>query len=141
MATAKSRVISLRLKRGPAARLERLARLFRRSMGETAALLLEEKLKEEEFAFIEFRDSTVGRQACVQGSSLAVWEVVLVAADAGMDAATVARLLSWPIQKVQAALAYAAANPEEIAPIVDEVRATTLEHVRATIPWVQEVGR
>lgn len=131
-------MISLRLKRGPAGRLERLARLFRRSMGETAALLLEEKLKEEEFAFIEFRDSSVGRQACIQGTSLAVWEVVLVAQDLGMDGAAVARHLSWPIAKVQAALAYAAANPEEIEPIADEVRATSLERMKVSVPWVRE---
>jgi len=30
-----------------------------------------------DFEFIEFRDSAVGRQACVRGSSLAVWEVAM----------------------------------------------------------------
>lgn len=141
MTTAKSRVISLRLKRGPAARLERLARLFRRSIGETAALLLDEKLKEEEFAFIEFRDSPLGRQACIQGTSLAVWEVVLIATSLEMDPVRIARHVSWPIEKVHAALAYASANATEIDVIVEDVRETTIEQVRATVPWVREVGR
>jgi uncharacterized protein (DUF433 family) len=110
-------------------------------MGETAALLLEEKLKEEEFPFIEFRDSPVGRQAHVQGSSLAVWEVVLVAKDLGGEAAAVARHLDWPIEKVHAALGYAAANADEIDPVVDEVRSTTYEQLRTALPWLREAGR
>lgn len=136
----RSRVISLRLRRGPAARLERLARMFRRSMGETAALLLDEKLKEEEFAFIEFRDSSVGRQAYIQGSGLAVWEVLLVAREHDMDAARTSRHLSWPIEKVHAALGYARANADEIEPILDEVASLSTDRLRAMLPWLREVG-
>lgn len=130
-------MISLRLRRGPASRLERLARLFRRSIGETAAILLEEKMKEEEFAFIEFRDSPVGRQACIQGTSLAVWEVWLVARDLDMDADRIARHLSWPVQKVHAALAYAEANTDEITPVIEEVRDVSLASLRADVPWIR----
>ena len=32
-----------------------------------------------EYALIDFRDSVVGRQAYMQGSSLAVWEVMMIA--------------------------------------------------------------
>ncbi len=67
-----------------------------------------------EFAFLDFRDSPVGRQAYIQGSSLAVWEVVMVAQSYGMDAARTAEHLCWPLLRVQAALNYAAAYPEEI---------------------------
>ncbi len=129
----------MRLKESPAAKLARLARILRRSMGETAALLLEEKLKEEEFAFIEFRDSAVGRQACVQGTSLAVWEVVLVARNLEMDAAKVARHLDWPKVKVESALAYARANADEIDPILEEVDTTTTDGLRSPLPWLREV--
>jgi hypothetical protein len=140
MATQRSRVISLRLKPRLASRLERLARMFRRSMGETAALLLEEKLKEEEFAFIEFRDSPVGRQAYVQGTSLAVWEVVLFVRRGDLAPDAAARELEWPVEKVHAALSYATANPEEIDPIVDEVTSMTADQLRVTLPWIREVG-
>lgn len=135
----KTRVISLRLKRGPAARLERLAKILRRSMGETAALLLEEKLQEEEFSFIEFRDSPVGRQAYIQGTSLAVWEVMLVAADLDMDASQVGRHLEWPVEKVHAAFAYAAANRDDIEPILEDVRSLGPQELRSILPWVREV--
>jgi uncharacterized protein (DUF433 family) len=135
----KNKVISLRLPQGAAGRLERLARLFRRSVGETAALLLEEKLKEEDFAFIEFRDSAVGRHAYVQGTSLAVWEVVLVARGTGTDAGKTAKHLEWPIEKVQAALAYAAAHPDEIDPVIEEVESITAEQIQAALPWARRV--
>lgn len=139
MGEKRSRVVSLRLKDREASRLDRLARMHRRSIGETAALLLEEKLKEQEFAFIEFRDSPDGRQACVKGTSLAVWEVVLVGRNLGMDAHKIAKLLDLPIEKVQSALAYAASNTEEIDLVVEEVNSMTLDRLKATLPWVREV--
>ena len=43
-----SRVISLRLQNKKAMKLERLARSWGRSVGTTAGLLLDEKLKEED---------------------------------------------------------------------------------------------
>jgi uncharacterized protein (DUF433 family) len=137
MGEKKSRVVSLRLKDRQAVRLDRLARIHHRSIGETAALMLEEKLKEQEFAFIEFRDSPEGRQACVKGTSLAVWEVVLVGRNLGMDAHKIAKHLDWPVGKVQSALVYAAANTEEIDPVVDEVASMTLEQIQVILPWVR----
>ena len=67
--------------------------------------------------------------------------MVLIAEDLGMDAAKTARHLSWSIEKVHAALAYAAANAEEIDAIVEEVRATTLGQVQAVVPWARQAGR
>jgi len=45
---------------------------------DASARLVEEGLRRSEFAFIDFRDSAAGRQAFVQGSSLAVWEVAML---------------------------------------------------------------
>lgn len=73
-----------------------------------------------EFAFIQFRDSIVGRQAYVQGTGLAVWEVVFVARAYGMDVARAAEHLEWPENKVQAALNYAAAYPDEIQAALED---------------------
>jgi hypothetical protein len=53
-----------------------------------------------EFPFIEFRDSTVGRQAYVQGGTLAVWEVMMLARAYQSNAAAVARHLGWPEARV-----------------------------------------
>ena len=113
-----SRVVGLRLREGQVERLRRLARQMGRTASETAAILVEEALRRGEFAFIEFRDSPVGRQAYVSGSSLAVWEVAMVARSYGGDVARVAEHLGWPAVKVQAALQYAAAYPQEIAAAV-----------------------
>ncbi|MGH2370854.1 MAG: transcriptional regulator, partial [Chloroflexota bacterium] len=85
--------------------MERQARVHQRSVGETAALLLIEKLKEEEFPFIEFRPTIVGRQAFVEGTSLAVWEVAAVARAFDGDSRRVATHLDWPVEKVQDAMA------------------------------------
>lgn len=58
---------------------------------------------------IEYRDSPVGRQAYVSGSSLAVWEVALIARNfsEGDRVAATAEHLGWPAARVQAALRYA----------------------------------
>ena len=115
-----SRVVSLRLRDEQMERMQRLARRLNRSVGETSALLLEEALRMAEFAFIQFRDSIVGRQAYVQGTGLAVWEVVFVARSNGMDVARAAAHLEWPENKVQAALNYAAAYPDEIQAALED---------------------
>ena len=110
-----SRVVSLRLKETQVARLQRMARRLGRTPSETAAILVEEALRRHEFSFVEFRDSPVGRQAYVIGSSLAVWEVVMVARAYGCDEAKAGEHLGWPAAKVKAALNYASAYPQEIA--------------------------
>lgn len=139
MRVSVSRVISLRLKPEEATRLERLARRFDRSLGETASLLLREKLKEEQFPFIEFRSTIVGRQPHVKGTSLKVWEVVMVARHYDMDPARTAEHLGWTERKVCAALAYAEAYPDEIDPILEEVESFTFEDLKRKVPWAREV--
>jgi uncharacterized protein (DUF433 family) len=95
-------------------RLQRMARRLGRTPSETSALLVDEALRAAEFAFVEFRDSPVGRQAYIKGATLAVWEVIMVARDHDLDAARTAAYLEWPEHKVHAALNYAAAYPDEI---------------------------
>lgn len=134
-----SRVVSLRLKEDEARRIERLARQFSRSVGATASLLLREKLREEEFPFIEFRDSSMGRQAYIKRQRVTVWQVLWLARHYDMDAGRVAQHLGWHEEPVQSALAYARAYPEEIEPIVDEVESTTFEELKRRIPWIKKV--
>jgi uncharacterized protein (DUF433 family) len=126
-----SRVVSVRLKDEDAGKLDRLARQMQRTPSATAALLLNEKLREEEFPEVEFRPSVIGRQAYVKGTRVQVWMLLMIARSYDMDVQKVARHLGWPERQVQAALAYARAFPEEIDPIVDEVeRMTADEFVR-----------
>ena len=54
-----SKVVSLRLKGEQVERLERTARRLGRTVAETAALLIEESLRQREVASVEFKDSAV----------------------------------------------------------------------------------
>src|SRR5258708_5967214 len=76
-----SQTISLRLPDELVSRLDRFARRLGNGMTRTRAgvLLLDEALREEEFAGIEFRNTFIGRQPFVKGSGMAVWEFIMVA--------------------------------------------------------------
>jgi len=126
-------------------RLKRLARQHGWTPSDTSARLVEEGLRRSEFAFIDFRDSAAGRQAYVQGSSLAVWEVMLLLRGYKADAAQVARHLQWPELKVRAAINYAEAFPAEIAESLsenDSIDLTTLKRMAPqTVDFVDRKGR
>ena len=107
-------VISMRLPQKSGQRLRRMATQHGWTPSDASARLVEEGLRRSEFAFIDFRDSIAGRQAYVQGSSLAIWEIMMAARDYKNDPAKVARHLRWPEAKVQAAFNYANAFPDEI---------------------------
>ena len=130
-----SRVVSLRLKHAQMDRLLRAARRLGRTPSEAAALLLEEALRQREFAFIEFRDSPVGRQAYLQGTRLPVWQVVWLVRSFGGDLARTAAYLEIPVVQVTAAMRYAEAHAEEVeAALADSARAR--EELPNRIPTV-----
>lgn len=134
-----SKVMSLRFAPQQMERLQRMARRLGRTPSETGALLVEESLRRAEFAHIDFRDSPAGRQAYVQGSGLAVWEVVMVAQGYGMDADKTAEHLLWPQPRVQAALLYAQAFPEEIGAALEDNRSFTFEQLQRMLPQARLV--
>ena len=140
MSSSQSVVVSMRLPAESGRRLKRMARRHGWTASDAGARLVEEGLRRSEFAFIDFRDSMAGRQACLQGSTLAVWEVMLLVRAFQADAAAVARHLRWPEAKVRAAVQYADAFPEEIEHISPAVasglrrRSRTLE-VSALAEW------
>jgi len=109
-----STVISMRLPAATSARLKRMASRHGWTPSDASARLVEEGLRRSEFAFIDFRDSAAGRQACIQGSSLAVWEVALLLRSYKSDQQAVSKHLQWPLARVQAAYNYAEAFPQEI---------------------------
>ena len=117
---ARSMVMSMRLPLASGKRLKRMANRHGWTPSDASARLVEEGLRRAEFAFIDFRDSAAGRQAYVQGSSLAVWEVMLLVRSYQGQVAAVARHLRWPESKVRAAMNYAQAYPEEIQEALDE---------------------
>jgi uncharacterized protein (DUF433 family) len=115
-----STVVSLRVSEGQAERLQRKARKLGRSPSETGAILLEEGLRRDEFAFIDFRDSAAGRQAYIQGTRLPVWIVVKTARAYGGDVEKTAAHFQRAAPQVQAALNYAEAFPEEIEAVIQD---------------------
>ncbi|MGI8426466.1 MAG: transcriptional regulator [Actinomycetota bacterium] len=133
------RVISLRLKPTEAEKLKRLARLLRRSVSSTASLLLEEKLREGEFTYVEFKDSSLGRQAYLRGRRLSVWEVCWIAQRFENKPSAVAEHLQWPLELVASALSYAGAYPEEIEPLVAEANSLTLSDLKRKLPGLQAI--
>src|SRR5438045_1056480 len=96
-----SQVVSLRLPDETAERLKLSARRAGRSINETAARSLEEWLRQEEFADIEFRSFGGERYACLKGA-LPVWQLIMVAKDYGMDAGKTASHFRWPVHRVNA---------------------------------------
>lgn len=106
-------VQSCRIERAHAALLARQAKRRHLEVSTLRSLYLEEKVLEEEFPGIGFRDGAGGREAYVLGHRVAVWEVV----DAQRDLKNVeklARHFRWPPALVRSALAFARAFPEEI---------------------------
>src|ERR1700761_9358036 len=96
MNSTQSTVISMRLSATSGKRLKRMANRHGWTASDASARLVEEGLRRSEFAFVDFRDSTVGRQAYIQGSTLAVWEVMLLVRSYGGNASSVAKHLAWP---------------------------------------------
>src|SRR5215472_4295509 len=88
-----SMIISMRLPTESGKKLKRMANQHGWTTSDASARLVEEGLRRSEFAFIDFRDSPVGRQAYIQGSSLAVWEIMRIARDYGGHVAKVAKHL------------------------------------------------
>ena len=138
MKAGDSIVISMRLPTQSGKRLKRMATRHGWTASDTSAKLVEEGLRRADFALIDFRDSPAGRQACLQGSSLAVWEVMLVAREYQNDAAKVARHLGWPEAKVRAAMNYAQAFPDEIDEALAENDAMNIETLSRMLPQARE---
>ena len=138
MASAQSTVISMRLPLASGIRLKRMASRYGWTPSEASARLVEEGLRRSEFAFIDFRNSAAGRQACIQGSSLAVWEVILLTQSYRGDLAATAKHLGWGTAKVQAAVNYAEAFPDEIGQALEENRAVDFTSLKRMLPQAVE---
>jgi len=133
-----STVISMRLPVASGKRLKSMANRHGWTASDASARLVEEGLRRSEFAFLDFRDSTIGRQAYIQGSSLAVWEVMLLVRSYKNDLQAVARHLRWPKTRVQAAVNYARAFPAEINEALAENNANNFTAISQMLPQAVE---
>lgn len=140
MRKTRSVVVSMRLPTESGNRLKRLANRHGWTASDASARLVEEGLRRSEFAFIDFRDSAAGRQAYIQGSSLAVWEVMFLVRGYKGNAAAVAKHLEWPEARVHSAVNYAKAFPEEIETALSENAAADFEALKRMLPQGEKFG-
>lgn len=131
-----AQVISLRVPDATAERLRTAARLAGRSLNEWGALSLEEWLRQNEFADIEFRSFGGVREACLK-SALPVWQAIMVARSYGLDPERTAAHFGWPIHRVQAAFNYYEAFPVEIDQAIEDSRAMTETALRRLLPQME----
>lgn len=134
MSASRSVVVSMRLPADSGKRLKQMATRHGWTASDAGARLVEEGLRRSEFAFIDFRDSAAGRQAYIQGSTLAAWEVVQLVRSYNEDAAAVAKHLHWPQTKVEAAINYAEAFTEEVEKALSENAATDFNALKRMLP-------
>jgi len=132
-----SKVVSTRLQDSTFERLNRVARVWDKTPSDTVATLVEESLREIEFALIEFRSSPLGRQAYMKGSSLAVWEVIQIARDYDMDIPKVTDHFERAADWVKAAFNYAEAYPEEIDFAIQDAEAVTFLALKRMLPNIE----
>jgi hypothetical protein len=116
--------------------LKASARRAGRSVSELGATLFEEARRMSEFAEIEFRIFEGERQACLKGG-LRLWKVIMVAQDYGLDPEKTAAHFGMPAWKIQAALHYYEAFPQEIDQAITEVRGMTFEKLKRKLPQLE----
>jgi hypothetical protein len=138
MSSTTSTVISMRLPAASGARLKRMASRHGWTPSDASARLVEEGLRRSEFAFIDFRDSSAGRQSYIQGSGLAVWEVALLLRSYKGDLKSVAKHLRWSLAKVRAACNYTEAFPQEIDQALAENDAVDGTSLKRMLPQTDE---
>jgi hypothetical protein len=134
--SAESTVISMRLPAESGRRLKRFAKRHGWTASDTSARLVEEGLRRTEFAYIDFRDSSAGRQTYIQGSGVQVWMVMLLLRSYKGDVAAVAEHLVWPVEKVKAAINYRDAYPEEIDSALAENDAIDFDSLKRDLPGI-----
>jgi hypothetical protein len=136
-----SQLISARLPDNTAERMRQYARRKQRSVNEVVATAVEEWLRQNEFAQVEFRDTPNGRIAYMKGSRLSVARVIQIARGQDND---IDHILAYFGQHrsrdwVQAAFNYYAAFPEEINQQIQEMESTTVETLLNRFPKLEKI--
>ncbi len=98
------------------------------------AVLINEALQHEQFRQIESRDSPCGRQACIVGSSLAAWELIMIAEGYDLQSTLVAAHVDWPQSHIEGVIRYYRAHPQEIDPAIAENDAITPAQMKQALP-------
>jgi hypothetical protein len=133
-----SQVVSLRLPDETARRLKLVAKRAKRSVNQVGAASIEEWLRMNEFAGIEFRTSGPYRYAGLKHGPK-VWSVIRVARLYDMDMRQTTDHFELPKEMIQTAFDYYAAYPGDIDAIIEEEESITFEDLKRDFPNI-EVG-
>ena len=136
-----SQLISARVPDATAERIRQQARRKQRSLNEMVTIAVEEWLRQNEFAHVEFRDTPDGRLAYMKGSRMSVAWVVKIVRDLGgsVDKALEHFAGHWQRDWVQAALNYYEAFPEEIDTQIADIEAQSFETLKRRLPQLELV--
>jgi hypothetical protein len=116
--------------------LQKIAKRAGRSVSEMGARSIEEWLRQNEFPDIDFRDFQGRRMACLKGS-IRLWKIIDVAEGYDFDPVKTAEHFQFPVERIQTALSYHAAYPEEIDAYIEENRSITFEELQRTLPNIE----
>jgi hypothetical protein len=132
-------LISARVPAATAERIRQYARRKQRSINEVVSVAVEEWLRLNEFAHIEFRDTPDGRVAYMKGTRLPVYFVIDVAR--GFDYDPEKTVAYWngryPDVWVRAALHYFEAFPEEIEAQIALASSQSYDTLRRRFPGLR----
>lgn len=134
-----SQVISLRLPDETAERLKNTARRTGKTLNEAASRSIEEWLRQEAFADIEFRNFNGERHACLKGA-LPIWQLIMVARDYQMNAEKTAAHFRFPLHRVKAAFHYYEAYPQEIDQAIADNDAVTFDTLKRLLPQLEAIS-
>lgn len=134
--TSPTRLKSLRLPGALARAIELEARRSSRSFSDVATEMLEEAARTRRYRHIVFAGPPGRRRAAVAGTGVDVWEVVRDFRELRESVSRLARAFDWiPREKLEEALAYAAAHPEEIEERLEREASWTEEAAARAMPW------
>lgn len=131
-----SKVLTLRVPDATAERLKKIARRQGHSLSEVGARSLEEWLRQTEFADIEFREFNGERLVCLK-AHMRLWKIIDVSEAYDFDPERTAAHFMLPVERVQAALNYYRAYPEEIDRIIMANRSVTYEDLKRMMPNIE----
>jgi len=131
-----SQVVTVRVPEETADAMRRIAQKERRSLSDVGARMIEEWVRQNQFAHIEFRSFNGERHACLK-ERIQVWQVVMVARDYQMNRDQTAMHLGLTNEQIQAALNYYEAFPDEIDMALSENDAMGYEQVKRLLPNVR----
>jgi hypothetical protein len=132
-----SQVLTLRLPEATAEAMRQIARREKRSLNDVGVRIVEEWLRQNRFAYIEFRSFNGERHACIK-DRLQVWQVIMVAKGYAMDVAQTAAHLGLSPEQVQAAFSYYEAFPDEIEQALQD-NELGYERLKEMLPSLQRI--